>query len=115
MVKSYLAGHTQWVALHDTKSDPAVLKQGIPQGSVLGPLLFGLYISPLGDICRRHNVEYYSYADNQQNHFSFELRPATKSGIENLQEFIQDIHIWMHTNLLKLNDEKTDLLLVVTR
>ena len=114
-LKFYLAGCTQRVALHNTQSDPAVLKHGVPQWSVLGPFLFSLYISPLGDIFRRHNVEFQSYADNQQNYFSFESRPATKSSSEKLQECIWDICIWMHTNALKLNDEKMKFLLVGTR
>ena len=114
-LKSYLAGCTQQVALHNALSDPAVLEEGVPQGSVLGPLLFSLYISPLGDICRRHNVEFHPYADDEQNIFSFEPRPSIKSGIKTLQECIWDICIWIHTNLLKLNDEKTEFHLIGTR
>ena len=114
-LKSYLAGCTQQVALHNTQSDPAVLKQRVPQVSVLGPLLFSLYISPLGDICRRCNAEFHLYTDYQQNYFSFEPGPPTKSGIENLQECIQDICIWIGTNLLKLNDENIEFLLFGAR
>ena len=55
-IKSYLSDRTQQVVVGDialggATSSKSKLKQGVPQGSVLGPILFTLYISPLGDIC----------------------------------------------------------------
>ena len=47
------------------------LTSDIPQGSVLGPILFTLYTVPLGDICRSHGIEFQLYADDQQNYLTF--------------------------------------------
>ena len=73
--KDYLEGQTQRVALDgihgQIQSDSVTLKCGFPQGSVLRPILFTLYISPLGDICRNHGVDYHNYANDQQLYLSF--------------------------------------------
>ena len=76
-LESYLTGRHQSVISSGAtdpdqkRSDNARLAQGVPQGSVLGPILFTLYITPLGDICRKHRVIFHSYAVDQQNYLSF--------------------------------------------
>ena len=69
---------------------------------------------PLGDICRNHGIDYHNYADDQQVYLSFS--PATDGDKErclnNLQNCIHDIRPWMRTNLLKLNNSKTESIMV---
>ena len=121
--KSYITDCSQKIVLDDSNnnkaavSDHAILKQGIPQGSVLGSILFTLYTSPLGDICREHDVSFQSYADDQQIYLSFSpTQPGGKDKcLQSLVACISDIHLWMRTNLLKLNDDKTELIVLGTR
>ena len=107
--KNYMTDHSQTIALYDSNnkeavSDHAILKQGVPQGSVLGPLFFTLYTSPLSDICREHDVSFQNYADDQQIYLSFSpMQPGGKDKcLQSLGACISDIHLWMRTNLLKL-------------
>ncbi len=61
-IKSYLSNRKQCVHIQGVSSSSRNLSCGVPQGSVLGPLLFTAYTSPLGDIIRRHNMEFHLYA-----------------------------------------------------
>ena len=120
-IKSYLSDQTQQVVVGDialggATSSKSKLKQGIPQGSVLGPILLTLYISPLGDICQAHGISFQIYADDQQNYASFKpVCPKSRDEcITKIQNCISDIQDWMHTNLLKLNDSKTKVIMIGT-
>ena len=66
--KSYLENRQQCVNINNTKSKSCALKFGVPQGSVLGPILFPLYTLPLADILKKHGISYHLYADDTQKY-----------------------------------------------
>ena len=68
---SYLSGRSQFVEINDTKSSVRDLTVGVPQGSVLGPILYLLYTAPLAEIIRSHGVDYHFYSDDTQLYISF--------------------------------------------
>ncbi len=108
--KSYLSDRHQFVAVNEEVSYRSQVQYGVPQGSVLGPLLFTLYMLPLGDIIRDHGVSFHCYADDTKLYIS--SRPGEIHQIEKLTECIVNIKNWMTSNFLLLNSEKTEVLII---
>ena len=113
-IKSYLTNRTQYVIIEIFNSERKDVIFGVPQGSVLGPVLFLLYTKPLLDSIDEKNIQNQSFADDTQLYRS--SKPSdTQTAISELQNCIHGIRGWMTNNKLKLNDEKTEALLFHTK
>ena len=91
---SYLEDRYQKVVIGDETSSNFKLQYGVPQGCVLGPLLFTLYTTDLGEIIKKHGLSYHMYADDTQLYISFSLTDA-ETFMQRLEACIRDIDIWM--------------------
>ena len=88
----------------------------MPQGSVLGPLLFTIYSGPIADIARNHELNVHLYADDTQLYFSYDINsPHDELTVRSkIEKCVADIKSWMTANKLKLNDEKNELIMFTT-
>ena len=92
LIKSYFSDRTQRVVIDSILSDFASLVCGVPQGSVLGPMKFCLYLLPHGAILRKHDIGYHIYADDTQLYISFKSKKPLDS-LEKLNSCISDIRV----------------------
>lgn len=104
----YLINRTQNVELKDQKgtklSDDAVILSGVPQGSILGPLLFNIFISDIVKVTDKCTPHF--YADDIQLLYSFYPKDICAS-IEIINQELNNIFIWTTKNGLKINTQKT--------
>ena len=109
--KSYLAARKQSVLIDDKASDPWDLVFGVPQGPVLGPILFIIYTSPLGKLLESLNVPFHFYADDSQIYLSCDIEDVNDS-VSILEKVINIIRTWMTQHFLCLNDDKTEYVVI---
>ena len=108
---SYLTEHCQSVKIGSTLSDLQRLLFSIPQGSVLGLLLFSLYTSPLSTLIGKHKgVNFHFYADDTQLYVHLSHMNAS-AAFDKLNRCLQDVKQWMSASKLKLNPNKTEFIL----
>ena len=111
---SYLTDRTHYVSLSSHCSAFTHVHSGVSQGSVLGPMLFTMYIKPLSAIIDSHSIIHHSFADDLQLQMS-----APPDGISELlrstQSCISDVKAWASENMPKLKDNKTELMLVTSK
>ena len=107
------AGRVQRVVVGLSQSENTSLSTGVPQGSVLGPLLFSIFTSPVGHIISSSGVQHQQYADDTQLFIS--LSPANLSeSIKCLECCLLRLHEWFCLNGLALNPDKSEAIWLST-
>ena len=101
-IKSYLSDRQQEVQYANIKSDKSFVKYGVPQGSILGPLLFLIYINDLPLHVKQSNMDL--YADDSTLHFHDKNIEKINSILQNDLNAIQS---WCNNNSMKINAQKT--------
>ena len=104
----------QFVSVNNCCSDPVNLEYSVPQGSVLGSVLFVMYTRPLLSLIDSQCVLNQSFADDTQ--ICNSIAPSQiGSTVQDVKNCISSVKVWMGHNKLKLNDDKTEVLLIQTK
>ena len=112
--KSYLSGRKQAIYIDGMSSSPTTLEYGVPQGSVKGPKDFTRYTREINSIADLYGVSIHLYADDTQLYLPFGLDSPTQmeTAITVMEKCVKHIATWMIYNKLKLNEEKTEFVII---
>ena len=112
-IKSYLSERTQFVKINDGCSEKLPCKYGVPQGSVLGPILFALHVSPVGNVINKAGLKHHQYADDTQLYVSFKSSDK-QYAINQTEKTADAVRQWFVVNGLQLNPDKTEAMFLGT-
>ena len=108
--ESFLRGRKQQVLIGQSLSEFHEVSFGVPQGSVLGPVLFNIYIRSLFDVIKNCGFSTSGYADDNNALQSFALHFQYDLIKFQLPELMSQIKVWMNEHFLKLNPDKTEII-----
>lgn len=110
--ESYLKGRAQRIRLGCVVSDDIEILFGVPQGSVLGPVLFNIYIRSIYGVLKNTGFRIQGYADDHQVYKNF--KPCEQAMVLSMQiiDCFKLIHAWMINFSLQLNPGKTQIMVV---
>ena len=109
LMNSYLHGRSQVINVNGQCSPSAQCVIGVPQGSVLGPLLFSAFISPIANVTRSFGVEQHQYADDTSL-FITVSRDDRVTQVQRLSECTLEVQSWFTLNGMALNPDKSEVL-----
>ena len=109
-----MTDRTHYISLSNHCSIFAPVHSGDPQGSVLGPILFTMHIKPLSAIIDSHSIMHHSFADDLQLQMSAPPDRISEL-LHSMQSCISDVIAWSTAHMLKLNDNKTELMLFTSK
>lgn len=106
--RSYLTNRRQFVAIQGFSSDPAAVTSGVPQGSILGPLLFILTFNDIFNLNLSSNSLLTGYADDVM--YSKVIKEGSDFGAANSD--LSTISVWLQSQSLRLNEDKVKCMMV---
>ena len=110
--RSYITDRKQSVNVCSAKSAKVRLNCGVPQRSVLVPLLFVLYTKDVIDIIKRHGLINHCYADDMQRYL-YCLPEELDALVSAFGACTEELHAWMRSNRLKQTELRKDRVYVV--
>ena len=104
--RSYLSDRKQYVSVNGSNSDVLSITCGVPQGSVLGPLLFLIYINDLPNASKK--LTFYLFADDTNIYYECDDLPNLTKVVN---KELRSVKRWLDANKLSLNIDKTNYII----
>ena len=108
-ILSYLSNRKFRVTINDVVSDEGIMQFGVPQGTILGPVLFIIYTSSLQYVLKQLGVSFHLYADDTQIYFRLSNIHDDKIKIQSIGD---EVDKWMKDRKLKMNADKTKIMVI---
>jgi hypothetical protein len=112
-ISTYLEHRSFYVKVDDASSEVFSSDIGVPQGSVLGPLLFSLYVAPVSNVIESHGISYHQYADDTQLYIGCAFEDITSS-LHLINICTAALNTWFLQNGLCLNPGKSEAMFLGT-
>ena len=113
-LQSYLSNRYQTISIASHSSDAEPMLSGVPQGSVLGPVLFTAYTASLARLLESYSMNCHFYADDTSLYVSFEPS-GMETAFDQMECCITAVRNWMSAKELKMNDSKTDFIIIASK
>ena len=110
--KSFLLGRNQCVKIEDNFSNWLETKFGVPPGSTLGPIMYNIYSKGLTDVIIKCGFKTSCYADDSNGRLQFMINMQYSSICVKIPHLIGEVQAFMNSQKLKMNKEKTEVLLL---
>ena len=112
---SYISERNQKVVVGSAESGGSVVTRGVPQGSVLGPILYCIYTKPIGRIITRHGMNHHCYADDLQIYLAVDRDESIVTALAKVELCVAEVAAWLTNNNLKLNMAKSEVIIFPRR
>jgi hypothetical protein len=111
-ISSYLTDRSQHVSVGSSRSSSRLCEHGVPQGSVLGPILFSLYVAPIANVISSFGVNHHQYADDTQLYIALDRKNPIN--MLSLTPCASAVCRWFLLNGLAINPNKSEAILLGT-
>lgn len=113
-LSSYLSERFQYVSVNNQRSLTLPLSTGVPQGSVLGPLLFSVFTSPIHNVISSFGLSHQQYADDTLIFCPVSM-PHYHPSVANMEQCLATLCTWFASNGLSINPSKSEAIIFSTR